>query len=89
MQHYAMAALLSALALAGWLAVLVECGCGDGRCRLLGLLLLADLLWFAYGRSAQCDWSLYYPRIPVLEEVAKDAEETSGRIMGMAVSRPL
>jgi hypothetical protein len=37
------------------------------------------MLWFAYGRSAQCDPSLYYPRIPALEEVAK---ATPGRIIG-------
>ncbi len=46
---------------------------------LLGVALVGDLLWFAYGRSAQCDPSLYYPRIPVLEQLAK---EPTGRIVG-------
>jgi hypothetical protein len=38
-------------------------------------------LWFGYGRSAQCDRSLYYPRIPVLEEIAKSMP---GRIVGFS-----
>jgi hypothetical protein len=42
-------------------------------------ILLGDLLWFAYGRSTQCDPSLYYPRIPVLEELAA---APPGRIIG-------
>ena len=41
---------------------------------------MGDLLWFAYGRSAQCDPALYYPSLPVLEEVARS---TPGRIVGI------
>jgi hypothetical protein len=41
---------------------------------------LGDLLWFAYGRSAQCDPALYFPPVPVLEQVAKS---TPGRIIGV------
>ena len=51
----------------------------SGSCRCWQSLLLADLLWFAYDRSAQCDPSLYYPQIPALEEVKK---ATPGRIIG-------
>jgi hypothetical protein len=46
---------------------------------LTGAVLVGDLLWFGYGRSAQCDPALYFPPIPVLEEVAKS---TPGRIIG-------
>lgn len=45
----------------------------------LGIVLLGDLLWFGYGRYAQCDPALYYPRIPVLEQLAK---APPGRIVG-------
>ncbi len=82
MHNYAIAALLSALTLAGWALVRRRAPRSAWPVPLLGLLMLADLLWFGYGRSAQCDWSLYYPRIPVLEDVAKDAEKTSSRIIG-------
>lgn len=36
----------------------------------LGGLMVGDLLWFAWGVSPQTDPALYYPRIPVLEELA-------------------
>ncbi len=45
----------------------------------LGLLLLGELLWFGYGRTDQCDPALYYPSVPVLQELAK---APPGRIMG-------
>ena len=45
----------------------------------LGILLVGDLLWFAHDRSAQSDPALYYPRIPVLEEIARS---TASRIIG-------
>jgi len=44
-----------------------------------GSLMLADLLWFAYGRAVQCDRALYFPTIPTLEAVAKAA---AGRVVG-------
>ena len=47
---------------------------------LLGVALMADLLWFGYGRTPQCDPALYYPRIPILEDVARAA--LPGRIIG-------
>jgi hypothetical protein len=45
----------------------------------VGGVLIGELLWFGYGRNAQCDPALYYPSIPALEQVAK-AEP--GRIIG-------
>ena len=45
----------------------------------LGVLLVGDLLWFAYGRSDQSDPALYFPKIPALAEVARGAE---GRVVG-------
>ncbi|MGA2179366.1 MAG: YfhO family protein [Verrucomicrobiota bacterium] len=43
------------------------------------VFLMGDLLWFGHGRSAQCDPALYYPRISVLDEVAKSVP---GRVIG-------
>ena len=45
----------------------------------LGALLVGELLWFAHGRSMQCERALYYPPIPALEQVAKAAP---GRVIG-------
>ena len=36
---------------------------------LLGVLLLGELLWFGYGRAAQSDPQLYYPRVPVFAAI--------------------
>jgi hypothetical protein len=45
----------------------------------VGALMIADMLWFAFGRSAQCDPALYFPRISALEEIARG---TPGRVIG-------
>jgi hypothetical protein len=52
----------------------------------LAVVLLGDLLWFANGRSVQCDPAMYYPKIPALEEVKKS---TPGRIIGFDCFPPL
>jgi hypothetical protein len=45
----------------------------------LGAVMLAELLWFSYGQSGQCDPALYYPRVPILDRIAHEAP---GRIYG-------
>ncbi|HVM48524.1 MAG TPA: hypothetical protein VMU04_10885 [Candidatus Acidoferrum sp.] len=42
-------------------------------------LAFGDLLWFAHGRSVQCDPALYFPPVPVLDAVAHSAP---GRVIG-------
>lgn len=42
-------------------------------------LMIAELLWFGFGETAQCDPALYYPRIPVLDELARIGD---GRVVG-------
>jgi hypothetical protein len=77
---------LSALGLAGW------CLLRYGKARQPWLLpataavLLADLLWFGCGHTFQSDPALYYPRLPVLEAVAKS---TPGRVIGYTCLPPL
>ncbi len=44
----------------------------------VALAVCADMLWFAHGRSTQSDPALYYPRVPVLEQIAA---KTTGRII--------
>jgi hypothetical protein len=67
---YSAGACLSALAAAGWL--LLRSGRGA---RLLvpalGVALIGELVASARGVNPQCDPALYYPRIPVLEELAR------------------
>jgi hypothetical protein len=77
---YGVGALLSALAVAGWLLV-------SSRRRLLpwlgpaaGVLLIGEMLWFARDVNPQCDPALYYPPIPALTELAK---APPGRVLGI------
>jgi hypothetical protein len=79
-RSYAAGIALSGLSLAGWFILWYRPALQRRLMPVLSALLVADLLWFAYGRPAQCDPALYYPRIPALEAVAK-AEP--GRIIGV------
>jgi hypothetical protein len=45
----------------------------------LVIFMIGDLLWFGFGRSAQCDPALYYPPVPALDAIA---HSTPGRIIG-------
>ena len=78
-RHYTIMAELCALGFLGWLLVWIQ---GMGRFRLfpvLAIFLVGDLLQFGYGHSAQCDPKLYYPGIPVLDQIAKSSP---GRVIG-------
>lgn len=78
-QYYSCAAIVSGLGALGWL--LLRTGrLGQRRLGvLLGTMQAAELCWFAYGRNVQSSPSLYYPRIPVLQELVQAAP---GRVMG-------
>jgi hypothetical protein len=78
-RHYAAAAVLCGTGVAGWLVLRSKCGLRVQWLPLAGVLLMIDLLWFGWGRSAQCDPALYFPPIPVLSQVAQSAP---GRIIG-------
>ncbi len=45
----------------------------------IGCVLVAELLHFAWDKAAQCDPSLYFPPIPAMQELARNA---SGRATG-------
>jgi hypothetical protein len=84
-QAYTRGAALSGLALAVWWLVMNV----RGRAWLgpaVGTAMVAELVWFAYGRNPQTSSSLYYPRLPVL---AKLARMTSDRVLGIDCLPPL
>jgi len=62
---------LCGLAVAGWLLLWSGIDVRPWFGAVLGILLVAELLWFAYDVSPQSDPRLYYPRIKVLEQVAR------------------
>ena len=81
-RNYLVAGLLCVAALAAWLVLWSATKIPRWFVPALGVLLVADLLWFGYGRSPQCDRALYYPPLPVLEEVKAAAAKTPGRVIG-------
>ena len=78
-RSYSIAGLLCGLGVAGWALLSSRNVLRPWFVPALGILLVGDLLWFAHDRSAQSDPALYYPRIPVLEEIA---QSTTSRIIG-------
>jgi Bacterial membrane protein YfhO len=78
--HYTVTAVLCGLGVVGWLLLMFQKSARFRFFPLLAMLLLGDLLWFGYGRSAQCDPALYFPRIPVLDEIARSVP---GRVIGI------
>ena len=78
---YLQSLLLCGLGLAAWGLLRREDAVRNRGWMLGGLavVMLGDLIWFAHGRTAQADPRLYYPRLPVLEEIARG---TPGRIIG-------
>ena len=80
-RSYATTAGLCAAGFFGWLILWRWQKWPTWAFSILGCFLMADLIWFAHGRSPQCDPALYYPRIPALEKIA--ASEP-GRIIGFS-----
>ena len=77
--HFTNMGVLCLLGFGGWLLVWVQKAKPFRWFPALAVLLVGDLLWFGYGRSAQCDPALYYPKIPVLSQIAAS---TPGRVIG-------
>jgi len=84
-QSYAMSLGWCVVALLVWALLRVKTKWHTRLVPFLALLAVGDLLWFAYGRSAQCDPSLYYPPLPVLADIAKTSPS---RIIGAACLPP-
>ena len=76
---YGFSALLGGIAVLGWSWLLRGKGGSGPLLTAVGVVMVGDMVWFAYGRSAQCDPALYFPRIPLLEELAR---APAGRVLG-------
>ena len=70
---------LCAMALLGWVVLWLRPQWQQAFGRVIGLVMLVELFFYAYGQSVQCDPSLYFPRIPALQQVV---ESEPGRIVG-------
>jgi hypothetical protein len=77
--YFSVASVLCVLALGNWAIIGLRGSRRVWFLPALAIVLLGDLLWFAYGRPTQCDPAMYFPRIPALEQVEK-AEP--GRFIG-------
>jgi hypothetical protein len=75
---YVIGGLLGITAAAGWLVLALRRRWRAWMTAAVGAVMFMDMLWFAHDRSAQCDPSLYYPKIPVLEKLATSV---TGRIV--------
>lgn len=77
-RRYWASASLCALGVACWVLLWLKETRPRWVLHALGVLLVADLLYFGYG-PAQSDPALYYPPVPVLQEIAKSPP---GRVIG-------
>ena len=80
--RFALAAVvfLCGLGLIAWLLVWFLKSARSWLGPAIGLLLICELMWFAQNRNPQCDPALYFPRLPVLERLAK---ASPGRVLGI------
>ena len=76
---YLVGGLLGVTVALGWAVLALGQAWRRWMTTLLAGIMFIDMLWFAHDRSAQCDPSLYYPRVPLLEKLAR---ATAGRIIG-------
>jgi hypothetical protein len=63
-------ALWCGLCVAGWLLLLRRGTAPRMLVPVAGVLMAAELLWFGHGWNVQADPSLYYPRSPMLDQIA-------------------
>jgi hypothetical protein len=78
---YATGATLCGTALILWLLFLLRPQWPRWAFSIPGIFMALDLLHFGNVHNVQCDPSLYYPRIPALESIAKSAP---GRVIGFS-----
>jgi hypothetical protein len=78
-QHYAAAAVCCSLGIAAWLLLWRRKTRRPWLLPVLATIMMGDLLWFDLGKNPQCARSLYFPPVPILEQIAKSVP---GRIIG-------
>lgn len=82
---YEIGAILSLMALVGWAVTIRGVGGTVWGGRLIPLVLLSELLWFASHEIRQADPALYFPRVEALEALAKLPRE---RMLGVRCLPP-
>lgn len=70
LKMYRSSAAICLLAIAIWAAIRLKNGVPRTFPLSVGLLTFGELLFFGYGRAAQCDPQLYYPSLPALNEIS-------------------
>jgi hypothetical protein len=80
MTIYAVGAALCTMTIIIWIALWRGRISGAGGLVTVAGLVAAELIWTSWGVNAQCDPALYYPRIGVMEQIARRGD---GRICGM------
>lgn len=76
---YLSAAIVSTVAIAGWMYLALKQNLWRGAPLLFGLIVFGELLFFDYGRASQCDPKLYYPRYSVFDKIG---HSWPGRVLG-------
>jgi hypothetical protein len=70
LKMYRSSAAICLLAIAIWAAIRLKNGVPRTFPLSVGLLTFGELLFFGYGRAAQCDPQLYYPSLPALNKIS-------------------
>jgi hypothetical protein len=82
---YAAGAVLAVLGLTAWGVLAWRPTFGRRLVPVLGTVMIGELLAFAFGYNAQCEPELYFPRVPVLEQIARSEP---GRVIGFGCLPP-
>lgn len=79
LKMYLSSAIVCLVAIAIWSYLRLKSILPRGLSLSVGLLAFGELLLFGHGRASQCDPQLYYPSLPVLDQIARSAP---GRTVG-------
>src|SRR5262249_56626888 len=70
-REFALAAVWAGCGVVGWLLIALRVRLTSWGLVAVGMIMVAELLRFAYGLNPQSDPALYYPRIAALETLAQ------------------
>jgi hypothetical protein len=79
LKMYLSSAAVCLVGIAIWLCIRLKSNFSRGLLVAVGLIAFGELLFFGYGRASQCDPQLYYPSLPVFDEIA---HSSPGRTIG-------
>lgn len=85
LQYRLLSALFCGAGLLGWLGTYRGMTLPAWRSLPVAALWVGELLYFGYGRTPQCDPALYYPSLPIFEELRR---LEPGRIVGVMCFPP-